>query len=237
MLMGTMGLMVQTMKQERDRDPAELEELLLCIARGEQQALEELYRRTRGAVYALALSYLKNAHDAQDVTQDAFVRVWEGAVQYRPQGSPMAWLLTIARNLARMKLRQGARQAELSDEEWEAIPADSPGVTPEDRELLQTALLLPFFLGGRRFLLRFFFGSFFLLLQGRIDPEDDPSDPCPNSKATAAIPYHAPDPQPGEQRYHCRCDQEHHQHRAHLSSPPDGAAVRSSVGTLGSSGS
>ena len=78
--------------------------------------------------------------DAQDVTQDAFVRVWEGAVQYRPQGSPMAWLLTITRNLARMKLRQGARQAELSEEEWEAIPADSPSVTPEDRELLQTAL-------------------------------------------------------------------------------------------------
>ena len=52
----------------------------------------------------------------------------------------MAWLLTIARNLARMKLRQGARQAELSEEEWEAIPADSPSVTPEDRELLQTAL-------------------------------------------------------------------------------------------------
>ena len=140
MLMGTVGLMVQTMKQERDRDPAELEELLLRIAGGEQQALEELYRRTRGAVYALALSYLKNAHDAQDVTQDTFVRVWDGAVQYRPQGSPMAWLLTIARNLARMKLRQGARQAELSEEEWEAIPADSPSVTPEDRELLQTAL-------------------------------------------------------------------------------------------------
>ena len=140
MLMGTVGLLVQTMKQERDRDPAELEELLLRIAQGEQQALEELYRRTRGAVYALALSFLKNAHDAQDVTQDAFVRVWEGAVQYRPQGSPMAWLLTIARNLARMKLRQGARQAELSEEEWEAIPADSPSVTPEDRELLQTAL-------------------------------------------------------------------------------------------------
>lgn len=52
----------------------------------------------------------------------------------------MAWLLTIARNLARMKLRQRERQAELSDEEWEAIPADSPGVTPEDRDLLQTAL-------------------------------------------------------------------------------------------------
>ena len=121
-------------------DPAVLEGLLLRIAAGDQQALEELYRRTRAAVYALSLSCLKNAHDAQDSTQDTFVRVWESAPQYRPQGSPMAWLLTIARNLARMKLRQRERQAELSDEEWEAIPADSPGVTPEDRDLLQTAL-------------------------------------------------------------------------------------------------
>ena len=133
-----METMIQTIRQEQD--PAKLEELILRVAAGEQQALEELYRRTRGAVYAVALSLLRNAHDAQDVAQDAFVRVWEGAAQYRPQGSPMAWLLTVARNLARMKLRQGARQAELSDEEWEAIPADSPAVTPEDRELLQTAL-------------------------------------------------------------------------------------------------
>lgn len=140
MLMGTVGWMVQTVGQEQNRDPAELEKLILRIAAGEQQALEELYHRTRAAVYALALSCVRNAHDAQDITQDTFVRVWEGAPQYRPQGSPMAWLLTVARNLARMKLRQGARQAELSDEEWEAIPADSPGVTPEDRELLQTAL-------------------------------------------------------------------------------------------------
>ena len=133
-----METMIQTIRQEQD--PAKLEELILRVAAGEQQALEELYRRTRGAVYAVALSLLRNAHDAQDVAQDAFVRVWEGAAQYRPQGSPMAWLLTVARNLARMKLRQGSRQAELSDEEWEAIPADSPAVTPEDRELLQGAL-------------------------------------------------------------------------------------------------
>ena len=68
------------------------------------------------------------------------MRVWENAGQYRAQGSPMAWLLTIARNLSRMKLRQGARQGELSEEEWNAIPADSPDVTPEDREILQQAL-------------------------------------------------------------------------------------------------
>ena len=48
----------------------------------------------------------------------------------------MAWLLTITRNLARMKLRQSAKHAELDDAQWEAIPADIPTVTPEDRQVV-----------------------------------------------------------------------------------------------------
>ena len=48
----------------------ELQQLLIHIAGGEREALAELYQRTRSAVYGLALSSLKNAHDAQDLTQD-----------------------------------------------------------------------------------------------------------------------------------------------------------------------
>lgn len=53
----------------------ELQQLLIRVAEGECEALAELYRRTRSAVYGLALSYLKNAHDAQDITQDVYVQV------------------------------------------------------------------------------------------------------------------------------------------------------------------
>lgn len=130
----------QTMEHGREEERQELEQLLSEIAGGDLEALAQLYERTRTAVYGLALSYLKNAHDAQDVTQDTFVRVWDSAQQYRPHGSPMGWLLTVCRNLALMKLRQGARNVELEDEEWNAIPAESEGLSLEDRELLQTAL-------------------------------------------------------------------------------------------------
>ncbi len=119
---------------------AELDRLLTAIAGGDKDALGQLYHLTRGAVYAMALSVLKNAHDAQDATQDTFVRVWQRAEVYRSQGSPMAWLLTVARNLARMRLRQSARQGELSEEEWNAIPASAPAVTAEDKAVLQDAL-------------------------------------------------------------------------------------------------
>ena len=131
---------VQTTEEEADRRALELERLLLQVGQGDRDAFARLYSLARGAVYALALSLLQDAHEAQDTAQDTFVKVWESAPSYRPQGSPMAWMLTIARNLARSRLRRGGRQVGLEDEEWNAIPADLPAVSPEDRQVLQEAL-------------------------------------------------------------------------------------------------
>ncbi len=118
----------------------ELEPLMAGLAAGDQEALGQLYRRTRTAVYGLALSILRHGHDAEDVTQDTFVRAWEKAEQYRPQGTPMAWLLAIARNLALMKLRERARTQDLPPEDWESFAIDSHDVTTEDRTVLAAAL-------------------------------------------------------------------------------------------------
>lgn len=121
-------------------DKEELESLLIAVAQGDREAFGRLYSRTRAAVYGLVLSYLKHADDAQDATQDAFVRIWDSAPQYRPQGKPMAWILTVARNLALMRLRERGKSQSLEDGEWDAIPAEAPAVTPEDRQVLQSAL-------------------------------------------------------------------------------------------------
>ena len=128
------GLGVRT-TEEKDR---ELDRLLIQVGQGDREAFARLYGLTRGAVYALALSLLRDAHEAQDVAQDVYVKVWESAPTYRPQGSPMAWLLTVARNLARSRLRQSGRQIELDEEAWNAIPAAVPDV--EERQFLRGAL-------------------------------------------------------------------------------------------------
>lgn len=133
------ALSVQTTEEEARRR-GELEQLLLRTGQGDREAFARLYSLTRDGVYALALSLLHDAHEAQDIAQDTFVKVWESAPAYRPQGSPMAWLLTVARNLARTRLRQGGRQVGLDEEAWNAIPAAAPDVSPEDRQLLQEAL-------------------------------------------------------------------------------------------------
>ena len=132
--------MLMTTEYAPPEDRHELQQLLICIAGGEREALAELYQRTRSAVYGLALSYLKNAQDAQDLTQDVYVQVWDRAEQYRLTGSPMGWLLAVCRNLCLMRLRREERHAALSKEEWDAIPARECGLDADERALLQGAL-------------------------------------------------------------------------------------------------
>lgn len=135
-----MLMMALTTEHSGTEDRAELDRLLRAVAAGDREALAQLYRQTHAAVYGLSLSYLKNAHDAQDVTQDTFVRIWDNAPQYRSAGSPMGWILTVARNLALMELRKRQRYGELDEEEWDAIPGEGTSLSPEDRAVLQDAL-------------------------------------------------------------------------------------------------
>ena len=132
--------MLMTTEYAPAEERHELQRLLLRVAGGDRDALAELYQRTRAAVYGLALSYLKNAQDAQDLTQDVYVQVWDCAEQYRPTGSPMGWLLTVCRNLCLMRMRREERHAALSEEEWDAIPAQECGLDADERALLQGAL-------------------------------------------------------------------------------------------------
>lgn len=137
-----MMLVLGTMAQEaRAANPnGELEALIGGIAAGSREDLAELYRRTRAAVYGLALSYLKNGAEAEDVAQDTFVKVWAAAPSYRPQGKPIAWLLTIARNLALGRLRTAARIQDLSEAQWSAFSIESDTLTADDRTVLAAAL-------------------------------------------------------------------------------------------------
>lgn len=119
-------------------DRAALDRLLLAAGQGDRAAFAGLYEAARGAVYAAALGILRDHHAAQDLAQDAFVRIWESAPRYRSEGSPMAWMLTITRNLARMALRGAGRQQTLTEEEWAALPGG--GEPGEDALVLREAL-------------------------------------------------------------------------------------------------
>lgn len=115
------------------------EEWIARIAAGDRQALEKLYYASYQAVYGYLLSILKNRHDAEDVMQDTYIKIKTGAHLYKPDGKPLAWIFTIARNLAYMKLRRESTYVQTSYEEMQETPDFSQVSNFEDRIALQGA--------------------------------------------------------------------------------------------------
>lgn len=68
---------------------------------GDPWALVDFIQRFEPRVYGLALRVVGDPGLAEEVTQDAFVRVWRRAASFDPErGQVVSWLLTITRNLA-----------------------------------------------------------------------------------------------------------------------------------------
>lgn len=128
-------------EQALSDDEAELMELdLAAVAAGSTEALERLYNTAKAAVYSYSLSVLRNVQDAEDVLHDCFVNIFTAAAGYRPHGKPMAWIITIAKNLCFARLRQHNRQEQLPDEDWSEMLADNAGLSNEDRLVLRECL-------------------------------------------------------------------------------------------------
>ncbi len=122
---------------------ARLEDILLRVASGEKKALEELYHETRAAVYGFSLSITKNPSDSEDILQETYLKIWANAEKYKAKGTPMAWILTITKNLSLMKLREKKKYQDLEPQEWDSsFHIDSEAGTIEERHLLEAALNL-----------------------------------------------------------------------------------------------
>jgi RNA polymerase sigma-70 factor (ECF subfamily) len=74
-------------------------DLAARLAARDEAALAELYDRYGGLAYSLALRILDDSGKAEDVVQEAFLKLWNGAGRFDPaRGSLRAWLTTAVRN-------------------------------------------------------------------------------------------------------------------------------------------
>jgi RNA polymerase sigma-70 factor, ECF subfamily len=70
--------------------------LLARVGRGDTAAFEGLYDRHRAIAHSRAMRFCRNAPDAEEIVQDAFVKVWRSAASYDPsRGSARNWILTM----------------------------------------------------------------------------------------------------------------------------------------------
>ncbi|WP_299613304.1 sigma-70 family RNA polymerase sigma factor [uncultured Tateyamaria sp.] len=107
----------------------ELDGLIARVALSDRPAFDQLYTMTSSRLFAVAMRIMKNRAEAEDVLQDAYVRIWQRAGSYRPgEGRSMSWLIAITRNLAidRMRIRTApVAPIEMAQD----VPDDGP--TPE----------------------------------------------------------------------------------------------------------
>ena len=104
--------------------PAEELELLQRSRTGDLEAWGEIVSRYKGAVFAVTLSILRNYADAEDATQDAFIRAYENLSKYDLSRKFSTWLFTVAANVAKNALRKRRRQREPPSPAMEGDPAE-----------------------------------------------------------------------------------------------------------------
>jgi RNA polymerase sigma-70 factor, ECF subfamily len=103
-------------------------ELIAAILAGDTQIYHQLIRPYERCVYRMSLSYMKNETDAEDVTQETFIRAFRNLSAFRGESKFSTWLIGIALNEARNRLRRQAliqfvSLDALQDEEMPVSPA------------------------------------------------------------------------------------------------------------------
>lgn len=112
-------------------------ELTPLVAQGDRQAFLELYDRYASRVYGLALKMLGDPMQAEDVSQDAFMRLWKRAGSYRPaRGAFSTWMLTITRRIVIDRFRKQSRRPDIAvsiDEQHWREPPDPESSSEAER--------------------------------------------------------------------------------------------------------
>jgi RNA polymerase sigma-70 factor (ECF subfamily) len=121
------------------------EALVALVARGDEDALAELYDRVSRVAYGLAFRVLRDERHAEDAVQEAFLQVWRSAANFRAdRARASTWVLTLVHRRAVDLVRREERR------QTDPLPEDPPTAAAEttdeaawlrfERERVQTAL-------------------------------------------------------------------------------------------------
>jgi RNA polymerase sigma-70 factor (ECF subfamily) len=126
------------MTKQNDNEAA----MIVSILAGDTQLYHDLIRPHERSVYMMALSFVKNEADAEDIAQEAFLKAFRTLSTFREESKFSTWLISITLNEARSRLRRHTivRMESLDDppydvgvvspaslRDWREIPSASAG--------------------------------------------------------------------------------------------------------------
>ncbi|QEH40640.1 RNA polymerase sigma factor [Chitinophaga sp. XS-30] len=118
------------------QDPSLIEKnILLLVAEGDRAAFNSLLHTCWNKVYTLSLTYLRSVEDAQEITQDVFLKVWQSRSQLPAIRNFDGWLFVLTRNEVLSELRKKKVRpvisAEPGEREEDTILPDHPLIYKE----------------------------------------------------------------------------------------------------------
>lgn len=110
--------------------------LMLLEARQYGEAFAQLLERFKDKVFRLAFSIMRNETQAEDVTQDVLVKIWNGLPSYHGGSSLSTWIYAITRNTCLTELKRRDRHSVISlqEPEMEATSGSIPALQSKDPE-------------------------------------------------------------------------------------------------------
>lgn len=109
----------------------ELAGLMKQTAQGDQKAFAKLYQSSSAKLFSVCLRIVKEEALAEEVLQEAFVKIWHNANTYSlEKGSPMTWMSSIVRNRALDLLRSKKARPDEVETEYEGLDFASADLGP-----------------------------------------------------------------------------------------------------------
>src|SRR5580698_2789468 len=127
------------------RGGRDLDDLLVHVARGDQEAFEAVYDRLAGPTYGVIRRVLRDPAQSEEVTQEVLLEVWRTAARFDPaMGGAATWVMTIAHRRAIDRVRSTTAAADREQKTAEVhTPHDEVAEAVEanlDRERVRRCL-------------------------------------------------------------------------------------------------
>lgn len=104
------------------------DDILIRASEGDMDAFEEIYRATSGCVYNAAFRIVNNREDAEEITQEVFLTIYQKLKGFRFQSSFKTWVYRItvnsAINYSKKRAREKAKAAEYDNGPWPGSASD-----------------------------------------------------------------------------------------------------------------